>query len=388
MEQHLPTHGPERFVQVNSPTGSTTLKVRDKIDYSPDEWKAGMDKVRADASLELRNELMANRLSFTRSGQYGEPVGGEMSALRGGFAPGKLPGVGGEAKPSGEMALDFLHRNIPTRQSINPFNSETFFATKAGTEAGNTAEDMLRGSHYLSKRLEGFGGEEAAQEALKYQLDYSKLTEFERNIMRRAIPFFSFSRRNLPPILEDLATKPAKLAATMHATTSRPDNEFVPPYLGEGTAIKLGEGPGGARYLSSLGLNTEDEFLKAIGSALHGEGSRALQTLGGGLSPLPKSVLEQIFNTQMHTGRKLTDLRPNVAGQLAEGVAEQLGEPAPGIAQKVSQLAAATPFSRAVTSAGKLVDPRKELGAKLFNFLSGADHRRRRAQAGTDRGEG
>lgn len=322
------------------------------------------------ASKEFRNELMANNIAFTRSNQVSEKMGAKY--LDHEFLPGELPGVGGEARGVLSDVGDWAKRNLPGKGNLNPLNSETFFATKAGREAGNAAEDAIRGSHYLAKRMEGLSSADAATATKKYQIDYSNHTQFEKNVMKRLIPFYSFSRGNLPVILSDLADKPAKLAASIRVGANRQEGDFVPEYLGEGTALKLGKQPGGdTRYLSSFGLPFEDEAVKAIGSALHGKGTRALQDIGGMLTPFAKTPIEMASGVQLSTGRKLSDLKQNLAGKASAELG--LDEPMPGASQTISELAAGTPASRALTAAGKLVDERKGAGAKLVNLLTGAN---------------
>ena len=322
-----------------------------------------------EASIELRNEMMASRSAFVHANQVHD-VAGTESAVIGGFKPGDMPAVGGVAKGLGESVMDWGSRNLPKKGNLSPFNSETFFMAKAGREAANAGEDLTRGSHYLAKRLQGASPAEAKMATLKYQLDYQNMTEFEKTVMKRLFPFYSFTRRNLPPLLEDLVKQPAKLTGAIRASSYRPDGGFVPEYLGEGSAINLGKGANGeTRFLASMGLPFEDEGFKILGNLAHGNVTRSLQEVAGMASPILKTLPEQAAGTQFSTGRKLTDLKQNYAGK---AIAELgLDEPFPGLPQQVSQLAGGSPFARFLTTAGKLTDPRKDTAAKMANLLTG-----------------
>ena len=93
----------------------------------------------------------------------------------------------------------------------------------------------------------------------------------------------SFTRRNLPPVLSDLADKPAKLAGTMRILTGgRTRGEFTPDYIAEGAALPLEGAPAGQqRYLASFGLPVEDEGVKTLGSLLQGDFGRGCRIASG-----------------------------------------------------------------------------------------------------------
>lgn len=329
----------------------------------------------SEATRQFRNELMANKISFVRGGQVNDVVG-PTSAIKGGFLPGELPDVGGEPISLLQGAKSVGSAYAPTKGHLNPLDTENFFMTRGGTAVGNSAEDWLRGSHYLAKRMQGASPAEAKLGTLKYQIDYNDLSQFEKNVMKRVFPFYSFSRRNLPPLLDDLANRPAKIAGGIRASTSRQDNEFTPEWISEGTAIPVGKSPEGfSRYVNSLGMPYEDEAVKAIGNLMAGKGSRALQTTIGQTSNLLKFPLEQATGVQLHTGRNLKDLRPSPAvselGDLIQGAG--LDHPSTQSEQLLSELTAATPFSRFATTAGKMTDTRKGVGTKLLNLLTGTN---------------
>lgn len=327
-----------------------------------------------DATKQLRNDMMGSNVAFTRNNQVSE-VTGPTSAVRGGFTLGTLPEVGGEASSLAEGAKSLLSNYNPIGH-MNPLDSKEFALTKGGAAVGNAAEDWLRGSHYLGERLKGSNAADAKLSTMKYQIDYNDLTQFEKNVMKRIFPFYSFSRRNLPPMLEDLAERPAKLAGGVRLSTSRQDNEFTPSWISEGTAIPIGKTPEGFnRYINALGMPYEDESVKALGNLASGKGARTLQTVLGQTNPIMKFLMEQGTGVQMHTGRKLADLRPSPivaeAGDLVQGAG--LDHPSTQTEQLLSELLSSTPASRFATTAGKLGDERKSLGVKALNLLTGTN---------------
>lgn len=238
-------------------------------------------------------------------------------------------------------------------------------------QLGNMGEDFIRLSHYIAKRRQGFSPEVAAAAVRKYHIDYTKLTPFERSVAKRAMPWYSFTRGVLPPVLEDLATKPAKLAASIRLATTGVQNRegFAPPYLAENVAIPLpGASEGYARYLSSLGMPFEDESLRALSTLVSGDAGRAAGILLGQSNPLIKLPIESATGVQLHTGRKLEDLRPSWPGNFLGYFNEDYARP-------FSQIISSTPASRFVSSTEKLLDTlpggRKGVPQTALNLLTG-----------------
>ncbi len=117
-----------------------------------------------------------------------------------------------------------------------------------GHKAGSEVEFMNRVSGYLTARKKGMSPTEAAAAVGRAQIDYSLLTEFEKKVMRRIIPFYSFTRGMLPTILEDFVTKPggarALLAKATH-TLQNQDQEYqyaTPEWIRSGNYVPMGRG--------------------------------------------------------------------------------------------------------------------------------------------------
>lgn len=329
----------------------------------------------------FKKELLSRDVSLLRqSRQTGEVLGDTERLTR-----YQVPLTTGEAKPMKQVAKDALSELLPDadataagysrlQQYLDPTLTEGVRADSninrlvaTGRMVGNTTEDLLRTSHYLEKRLQGFSPKAAAESVKKYQLDYQEMTQFEKNVMKRLVPWYSFSRRNLPPILEDLATQPAKLAATARVMTGgRDPDQFTPQYIAEGASLPLGQpAPGVNRFVSSFGLPIEDEAIKTIGSLMRGDVRRGFQQVLGMGNPLFKAPFEQAFDTQLYSGRRLSDLEPSAVASLGGLLPERT-------AQIASQFVANTPFARGVSSIDRLLDERKGIVPTLINLGTGA----------------
>lgn len=328
------------------------------------------------ATTQLLKEAIANKVAFVRDARQTSDVVGQLASRPGGMLPSQVPEVGGAVRPLSDDVGGFLEgfkgggpRDTSWRDPLAiagvKGDVDKFTPVVQGRKLGNTVEDFNRLSHYLSRRSMGDTPEAASMAVRKYQIDYSNATGFEQAVMKRLFPWYSFSRGNLPPLLSDLATKPGKLAATMHVVTgSREPGEFVPPWVAEGAAMALGEGDGTKRFISSFGLPVEDELVKTVGAVAQGDLSRTLQQAFGMAQPFVKLPAELATGTQMYSGRKLEDLRPYEFATLGGLVPQD-------VARQASQVIANTPLSRFGSTFDKFIDDRKDLGTSLLNTATG-----------------
>jgi len=112
---------------------------------------------------------------------------------------------------------------------------------------GEAIENNAKFAHYLFKIRKGLSPEESALSVKKYLFDYGDLSAFERDVLKRAMPFYTFTRKNLPLQLENIVKQPkkyggimkAKLAIEQEAGTRDEGLEHASEYIKEGAPIKL-----------------------------------------------------------------------------------------------------------------------------------------------------
>ena len=241
-------------------------------------------------------------------------------------------------------------------------------AVAAGRKIGTNVEDFFRGALWNKLARSGHAPEQAARAVDDLHFNYDALTQFEKNVMRRAMPFYTYARKNLPLQVDTMLHQPGILQAQ-----SKPFNQqdqdgkgYVPKYLDSGFAIPIGEEKDGNRqYISKLGLPAEEAFEKMHFSGGLPDVRRTALSYLGGMNPLVKAPLEQLFNTQFHTQRQLSDLRAPAA---ASAIGSMFGDDNP---QLLSQVLANSPVTRFVSSADKLLDPRKSMAQKTLNLVTG-----------------
>lgn len=301
----------------------------------------------------------------------------------------------GAARPVwSEIRRRFYNPDRTWRDALRDYNP---FAVRTGSgnrnpileladRAAETTDAGNRFGTYLNQIRQGAAPSEAARVANLTQVMYQPeaFTEFERNVLKRVVPFYSYSRGILPLIGEELLDKPAGLMGQSTRAIvrgSEPTEEsFTPEYMRQSAAIPLPEGlplvgldPGSnlKRYLTNIDLPFESVInlitpgignttTEAVGNTLR---KSALNLLGQ-TNPLIKGPLELLTNRQFYSGRQLSDLYSVLEQSLgAPGrLAEQVLVNAPGGSRLVGAY-------RQLTD--DRLDPSERYSKFLFNALTG-----------------
>jgi TfoX/Sxy family transcriptional regulator of competence genes len=123
---------------------------------------------------------------------------------------------------------------------------------KVGQKTGQAVEQNARLAHFIDKVDKGFTPEAAATSVKKHLFDYEELTKAEKEIFKRVVPFYTWTRKNLPLQLENVITKP-RIAVGLGkgitgvekaADTDRVDKKLLPEWLQKATPVIIGEDKG------------------------------------------------------------------------------------------------------------------------------------------------
>lgn len=273
-------------------------------------------------------------------------------------------------------------------QSINPFNSQSFGGTKQGKGKfaperwgrvfGSEGESMVRVAPFIALLRQGFDPAEAARRVKEIQIDYSDLTEFERNVMRRIMPFYSFQKGATKYLSNELATNPGgKVGMAIKAAENASGNDpGTPEYIRDGLNVPIGwTEDGGRKYITGAGLMHEPP-MQLFGPSI----SDTLFNMAGMLHPGIKAPLELTTNESLFMedpaggGRSLDDLDP-LLGRTLSNVTTSLGlsdREAPYRFGKIPELIAAnSPAAAYLSTIRKAADPRRGIGQRLSDFTTG-----------------
>jgi hypothetical protein len=107
----------------------------------------------------------------------------------------------------------YSHHEIGVAASIkpskNPF-SPRYGPLRASAAFGGDVEFRLRGALMWDRLSKGTGLQEALDDVTRYHFDYSNLSNFETNAVKRIVPFYVWTRYNFPLQMEMMATTPNK----------------------------------------------------------------------------------------------------------------------------------------------------------------------------------
>jgi hypothetical protein len=193
-----------------------------------------------------------------------------------------------------KTAEDKLGMTSRGLKNINPLNSE-FAPVRGSRYLGDKIETNAKLAHFIDKLQKGFTPEEASASVRKYLFDYSDLTEAEKKI-RGVIPFYTWTRKNLPVQLESLVKQPGKPNAVTHLidnmqNTSGMEEEGMPDWLRNDMAIPIMVKDDGTQVYLSPNLP-----LANLNMLLGGKDQ--LRDMAGMITPLAKAPLELAMNRQ------------------------------------------------------------------------------------------
>jgi hypothetical protein len=151
----------------------------------------------------------------------------EQGAIRTGFVSREVPDL---TSNTGSDAVKLHARRLPVvgntpaaigRSAPGRFAKE---GKRKLSRAFQNREDFVRLASYIEGRRRGLSPENAAREAMRFHFDYADLTELERNVFRRAMPFYTWTARNIPLQFRMLLKRPGKFAnyekARQHAAAA------------------------------------------------------------------------------------------------------------------------------------------------------------------------
>ena len=241
---------------------------------------------------------------------------------------------------------------------------------KIGRGIGQFIEHQQKATAYITALEQGKSIPDALRLAETAGFDYRALTRFESQIMRRIIPFYSFTRKNIELQLKTLGENPQRINQVLSffrnlgEPLSEEEKQYLPAFIRESVGIKLKDSPEGLKqYVSSFGTPIE-AFTQLFGN------NPILRTIST-FNPLIKVPIELGIGKDSFRQRDLKDvytaneykMAPQIIKDLLEieevkkpiyktvdGKAVKIGEKSAYVADPVKLLIARSLFtSRGVT---------------------------------------
>lgn len=197
----------------------------------------------------------------------------------------------------------------------NPLNTREFFVYKAGRKVGNTVENQARLTNFIANLERGKNFQEASEHVNKFLFDYSDLTDFEQNVMKRIVPFYTWLRKNVPLQAEMITSAPQKYLPFVKAVDRLNENKKnAPDYAKDWVALPYTTtDKDGKEYNIFWNNSLPYNDLGKITSP---------KDLWGGVSPFIKIPVELIAGKNIYFGQDITGKRGEYLKEQIPGVYE------------------------------------------------------------------
>lgn len=225
-----------------------------------------------------------------------------------------------------EGAASLEKRLFATDSTIQKGKNAIVTAAKFGQDhVGAAVENQARLVNFLGNLRNTGDVMLAAKRTKQFLFDYNNLTGFERNVMRRIIPFYTFTRKNLELQVRGLLTTPGRTAAQLTALgnlgqtisggqqLTDAEQAALPDWIKSGINILTKKNGETVNILSSLGTPIENPF-------------QALQfnALLGSISPIIRLPVEQMSGYSFYQGKPLSDVTNAAAFKNAPKILKDL----------------------------------------------------------------
>lgn len=259
---------------------------------------------------------------------------------------------------------NLLPAKIVDRQIAS--NMDNFAPFTWGRDVNQKVEGANRGGAFLGFLKQGYSPEQAAKLVAESHVDYSALTSFEKNVMKRAIPFYTFTKKMAPFVARDIMEHPGGLTAQYAKTAGRirsgDDNTaLLPTHLGSSMLYDTtefskalgGVKPEGTRtFFTGLDLPV-DVVAQYLSDPFGNKPFRGFESLLGSLNPVFKMPLELGTERQFFGHRNLDDLYSPTGNRT------------------IDQFLMNSPISRLISMGKTAFDERKDPLTKALNLTLG-----------------
>jgi hypothetical protein len=175
-------------------------------------------------------------------------------------------------------------------------------------------ENEARMQLWIQNIRRGVSPRDAADHVSEFLFNYGRLSRFERDVMRRLIPFYTFTRKNIELQAKMLTRNPGMVINQIKPFRgyNSEDEEMV---SFEGEALKLRLDRDGRTLHAITGIDLPLRNLDNLWAGGFGETGRRWM---GMLTPLVRAPLQAVANRDFFTGRDLGRQRGDTFGRVIE----------------------------------------------------------------------
>jgi len=199
-------------------------------------------------------------------------------------------------------------------QSITKGRSAFGRASKSLADKRAYVDNGSRVHLFIEELRRGADPRSAADTVGEFLINYGELSDFERNVVKRFIPFYTFTRKNVVIQAKALAKTPGRSVNQLKPFRQRhEESEQMVKWEGEALSLRLDRD--GKTVTSLTGIDLPQRNLDTL---WRGSTASTVRGVVGMVSPLAKVWIENAMGRDSFTGRDLTRTYSNSIGRVLD----------------------------------------------------------------------
>ncbi len=177
---------------------------------------------------------------------------------------------------------------------------------------GSLVEDTNRLTLFIDRLKKGDDALKAGMDVAKWHFDYSDMSKFEKDVLRRIIPFYTFMKNNLELHLTEALKQPVKYKLIIKGIQSGQNTDmftdedgesFLPEWMQDKLNIPMGGADGDMiRMITGFGLPIE-----ALQDVVGNDTGDTLRQVAASTNPLLKTFIEQATGNNLFKDKKIKE---------------------------------------------------------------------------------
>lgn len=234
-------------------------------------------------------------------------------------------------------------------------------------QTGQRWENEDKGALFMWAKSKGRTDSEAAKLVRERLFDYGDLSRFEKGL-RRWVYFYTWQRKMLPLLLQDVFHRPGLATGYAHATGQMGQSsqlDQLPRYTQDRGVIPIGD----HRYLApDLPFGALNRF------SAEGRGPmRSLQQVASQMSPVPQAMMNLITQTDLARGRPLWGGIRSALGPL--NPAQRLNRTVQSLPTQLSESSSPLEYAARLAGFGVISTDQKSLLRKKLSDITNRQYR-------------
>jgi hypothetical protein len=183
-----------------------------------------------------------------------------------------------------------------------------FKGVNIGRNVLSVTESNARGAFFIDRILKGDTAEAAAELTKKVFFDYADLSQFERTVMKRMFPFYTFTRKNIPLQVQAVIHDPKRWIKPIKAAERVLTDKDAPINMKEWQAESMGI-PVALEKEKDGSLKSKIfilEYWMSQTNIANLNPKIAFDTATQMVSPMIKQPVEQVVNKNLWLGTPIT----------------------------------------------------------------------------------